>query len=251
MEYLEGINLEVLVSEFGPQPPARVVHVVKQIAGALGEAHAMGLIHRDVKPANIILCERGGAPDVAKIVDFGVVKDVGRAEKPSITGADAITGTPLYLAPETLTADGSVDPRSDIYALGAVAYFLLTGTTVFAGGSVFEICSRHLHTAPDPPSARLGRALPRGLEAVVMSCLEKDPGRRPQTAPELSDLLSDSDDVAPWGEGQAHAWWLEHGARVRGLRARARSEPLDLDTPIRLDVDVEEHLRAADRGTRS
>src|SRR5262249_20294471 len=124
MEYLEGLNLEELVREFGPQGPARVAHILRQVAGSLAEAHREGLIHRDVKPPNILLCERGGQADVAKVVDFGLARDLDRAST-SLTHADAITGTPLYLAPEAITAPESVDARADLYALGAVAYYLL------------------------------------------------------------------------------------------------------------------------------
>ena len=149
--------------EDGPQPPARVVHVLRQVAAALAEAHGIGLIHRDVKPENIILCERGLIPDVAKVVDFGLVRDLERAADSSST--NVVQGTPLYLSPEAITAPDRVDGRGDLYALGAVGYFLLTGQHVFSGATLVEVCSHHLHTQPVPPSERLGRPLPAALEA--------------------------------------------------------------------------------------
>src|SRR5262249_50663483 len=155
MEFLEGMTLEDLVERFGPQPEARVVHLLRQITGALAEAHEAGLIHRDVKPANVIVTERGGVHDVVKVLDFGLVKHVSRKRdaKPEADAADAgatrvgtITGTPLYLAPEAIETPDTMDARADIYALGAVAYYLLTGKHAFWGKSVAEVIAHHLHT---------------------------------------------------------------------------------------------------------
>jgi tRNA A-37 threonylcarbamoyl transferase component Bud32 len=218
MEYLDGIDLESLVLEHGPQPAERVVHVLQQVCGSLGEAHERGLIHRDVKPANIILCERGGALDVAKVVDFGLVKDLEQAS--GITQADTLTGTPLYLAPESIRGE-DVDGRADLYALGAVGYYLLVGRNVFEGRTLVEVCGHHLHARPQPPSERLGHSVPPKLEAVILSCLEKDPQSRPGSARHLARALA-SCDVSAWGDDQARAWWREHGRRERapgdGLR---------------------------------
>lgn len=216
MEYLEGIDLESMVREHGPQPPARVVHILKQACGSLGEAHESGLIHRDVKPANVILCERGGTPDVVKVVDFGLVKDLEQSD--GITQADTLTGTPLYLAPEAIRGE-NVDGRGDLYALGAVGYFLLAGANVFEGKTVVEICGHHLHASPTPPSSRLGREIPPKLEAVILSCLEKDPDRRPRTARELAATLAACDDVNEWTEADARAWWEDHGPPSPGRRS--------------------------------
>jgi serine/threonine-protein kinase len=213
MEYLEGITLERLVDEHGPQPPARVAHVLRQITGSLGEAHGVGLIHRDVKPANVILCERGGVLDVAKVVDFGLVRDLEAPQGATLTGLNTITGTPLYLAPEAITDPPSVDARSDLYAVGAVAYFMLTGRNVFEGATLIEVCSHHLHTAPVPPSQRVGHALPPKLEALVMACLEKDPRRRPQSAQQVADSLLACDDLGSWADADARKWWAAYRAR--------------------------------------
>jgi eukaryotic-like serine/threonine-protein kinase len=237
MEYLEGINLEALVREFGPQPPARVAHLMRQVAGALGEAHGVGLIHRDVKPANIILCQRGGAPDVAKVVDFGLVKALEEpTASPDVSALNVIKGTPLYLSPESISAPDKVDGRSDLYALGAVGYYLLTGTHVFEAATVIEVCSHHLHTVPEPPSARLGQTLPARLEAVILSCLEKNAERRPQSAQALAAALLACDDVGPWTEREALAWWADHCEHVeRACRGVKCHNTMNVDLAERLD----------------
>jgi predicted Ser/Thr protein kinase len=206
MEYLDGTNLEDLVRAHGAQPEARVVHVLRQICGSLDEAHGIGLIHRDIKPANVILCSRGGAADVVKVVDFGLVRDLHGTEEVALTSERAIAGTPMYLSPEAIRAPDTVDARSDLYAVGGVAYFLLTGQPVFEGRSLVEVCGHHLHTEPVPPSRRAGITIDRALEACVLACLEKDPQRRPQTAHALGDLLAASG-VARWTEEDARAWW--------------------------------------------
>jgi hypothetical protein len=215
MEYLDGIDLERLVRTFGPLPPARTVHVLRQVAGALQEAHDLGLIHRDVKPANVILCRRGGLSDVAKVVDFGLVKDLSASEPVELTGANTIAGTPLYLSPEAITSAEGVGPESDLYALGAVGYFLSTGRPPFQG-SLIEVCGHHLHTVPARPSERLGEDLPGAFEDVLMRCLQKDPRRRYASATALADAL-DACGVASWTQAEARAWWRENeGRRTTG-----------------------------------
>jgi serine/threonine-protein kinase len=210
MEYLDGTNLEQLVRTDGPQSPARVVHILQQVAGALAEAHDVGLVHRDVKPANIILCERGGMPDVAKVVDFGLVKRFEASADEStiaVTAAHTLMGTPMYMAPEAITGDSPVDARSDLYALGAVGYFLLTGTPVFMAKTIVEVCAHHLHTEPEPPSARRGQALPPALERVILQCLAKAPHDRPRDARSLMRALALCADETPWSEEEATHWW--------------------------------------------
>ena len=158
----------------------------------------MGLIHRDIKPANVMLCERGGMPDVVKVVDFGLVKKIdGGGEQVALTNTNAITGTPLYLAPESITRPDEVDARIDIYAMGALGYFLLTGMPPFNGRTVVEICGHHLHTAPESPSVRLGRTVPAPLEALLLSCLAKDPAARPRDAQAVLVLLAECEKAAP------------------------------------------------------
>ena len=208
MEYLDGINLEDLVRVDGPQPPGRVLAILDQVCGALAEAHEHDLVHRDIKPANIILTERGGEPDVAKVVDFGLVKRLSDAH-PEVTSSTSnlLTGTPMYMSPEAMVAPDSGDPRSDLYALGAVAYFLLTGRPVFDRTSVAEIIADHLHTRPILPSARSGLAIPADLEQLVMQCLEKDPSDRPRTARELREQLRRIEVRPPWSTADAALWW--------------------------------------------
>ena len=231
MEYLEGTDLDALVRGDGPQPPARVVHVLQQVASALVEAHGIGLIHRDVKPENIILCERGGIPDVAKVVDFGLVRDLEPIGGARLTQANVVQGTPLYLSPEAITAPDAVDARSDLYGLGAVGYYLVTGTHVFGGATTVEVCSHHLHSRPQPPSERLGRPVPAGLERLLLACLQKDPAQRPRSAAALRDALRDLDDVGRWGETEAREWW-ERWRRGRPER------PRDLTTRATRTLDV-------------
>ncbi len=225
MEFLDGIDLEQLVRGDGHQPPARVVHVLAQVCGALAEAHGAGLIHRDIKPANILLCERGGVHDVAKVVDFGLVKERTAVDGGvSLSAAHTITGTPLYLSPEAIDAPERVDPRSDLYALGAVGYFLLTGRPVFEADSVIAVCGHHLHTPPVPPAERLGRRLPDSLSRLLLQCLAKRPEERPQTAADLRAALLGCG-VAPWTEVEAAAWWCDRGRAVQARRQAAPVEP--------------------------
>jgi serine/threonine-protein kinase len=174
MELLDGVTLEELVEREGRPSPGRVVHILRQVVSALVEGHGIGLIHRDIKPSNVLLCERGGIPDFAEIVDFGLVKDRGDAGT-DLSAATTIDGTPRYLPPEAIRDPEHLDARADVYQVGAVAYFLLTGRRVFDGGSVIEVCRHHLHTPVEPPSMRIGASIPEEVEALVMACLEKDP----------------------------------------------------------------------------
>jgi serine/threonine-protein kinase len=213
MEYLEGLDLQALVEKTGPQPSARVAHLLAQIAGALGHAHGLGLLHRDVKPANVFLCERGAQHDVVKVLDFGLSKEFGTARTDvDRTEAGAIVGTPMYLAPEALTAPDRMDGRSDLYALGALGYFLLTGATPFAGNTVLEVCCQHLHSEPLPPSARVREAIPAELERLVLSCLAKSPEARPRDAAALSRALSPL--ASGWTQDRAERWWTERAEAI-------------------------------------
>ena len=229
MEFLDGINLEQLVRSESAQPPGRVVHILQQVAGALAEAHDIGLVHRDVKPANIILCERGGMPDVAKVVDFGLVKrfqaDPADATM-AVTAEHTVLGTPLYMAPEAITGDSSVDARSDLYALGAVGYFLLSGTPVFTARTIVEMCAHHLHTQPAPLSSRAGHAIPASLERLIMLCLEKAPRDRPASARAMQQALAECARETPWPEAEAARWW----SRFRGEKGARKSHRDDQST---------------------
>jgi serine/threonine-protein kinase len=226
MELLDGATLLSIVEADGPQPPGRVISIVDQIAGALAEAHAVNLIHRDVKPANIMLVEQGGRPDFAKVLDFGLVKELERADRAGLTHSGAITGTPQYLSPEGLKAPDTVDIRSDIYALGAVAYFLLAGDHVFTAETVVEVCTKHINDEPEPIAERRGSSVPADLEAVILKCLAKDRDDRPQSAREVSNLLRECEDAGSWTDREAREWWERHGPELADMRrAEAVSGP--------------------------
>ena len=208
MEYLDGIDLQSLVDRYGPQPEARVVTILQQVCGSLYEAHSLGLVHRDIKPANIMLNRRGGESDVVKVLDFGLVKALDDVESSQQSGG--LSGTPLYMSPESIQTPDGVDGRSDLYAVGAVGYFLLTGQTVFQAGSLGELCQQHIVSIPESPSQRLGHAVSAGLENALLSCLEKTRVRRPQTARDLSKLLEASAISKSWTQDDSEAWWGRH-----------------------------------------
>jgi hypothetical protein len=214
MELLDGATLQRIVALDGAQPAGRVVRILAMVCGALTEAHAIGLIHRDIKPANIMLCTQGGERDVVKLLDFGLVKEFEVDREVDLTAASTVVGTPKYMAPESILEPDTVDARTDIYALGAVAYYLLAGVDVFDGKSIVEVCSQHLHQEPMPLSAR-GPAIPAELEAVVLACLNKDPDRRPQSAAELRRLV-EACPVEPWDSARALAWWREYQRDLDG-----------------------------------
>ncbi len=235
MELLDGATVTDIVEATGAQDPARVVHILRDAASALAEAHDAELIHRDIKPSNIMLVEQGGKPDVAKVLDFGLVKELEGADDAGLTQANSITGTPQYLAPEAITAPASVDARSDLYALGAVGYFLLTGSHVFEGATIVEVCGAHLHKTPEPLSERLGDPLPPDLEALILKCLAKKPEERPQSADELERALAAceiGEEVGRNAQGHGLGQLLRNGIQVaRGqdgprLRSETRTEDL-------------------------
>jgi serine/threonine-protein kinase len=207
MELLEGSDLETLVREHGPLPARRVAHILRQVCESLEEAHSQGLVHRDIKPANIHLGKVGVRWDFVKVLDFGLVKSVVK-EDTQISLATAVgrtPGTPSYMAPEMALGE-AVDGRADIYALGCVAYFLLTGKLVFDADSTFQMIARHLRNDPVPPSLRGKVEIPERLEGVVMKCLAKNPDDRPQGARDLSAML-DACLLGEWTQEEAQAWW--------------------------------------------
>ena len=206
MELLEGITLESLVRRFGPLPAGRVIHVLRQVCDSLEEAHTAGLIHRDIKPANIHLGRVGLQHDFVKVLDFGLVKSVTGGGEESLASAEGLTpGTPAYMAPELAQAE-SVDGRADLYSLGCVAYFLLTGRLVFEGESAIQVLLKHLQHAPVPPSEFSGQPIPAGLDQLVLACLAKRPDDRPSSAADLERSLA-AVNVEPWTQEQAEAWW--------------------------------------------
>jgi serine/threonine protein kinase len=235
MEYLRGLTLDVMVTRFGPMPEARVAHILRQVCGSLAEAHEAGLVHRDIKPQNLMLCHRGGVPDMVKVLDFGLVKESGQTD-PGLTRDGASVGTPLYMSPEIASASGEIDARSDLYSLGAVAYYLLTAEQPFSGTNAREVMRRHGEERPAAPSERLGRAMNEALEDTVRRCLPKSPASRPQTARELETMLTDV--VIPgldaWSDTEADAWWRAELPELIGLRTDAASD----EVPATLTVDV-------------
>jgi eukaryotic-like serine/threonine-protein kinase len=206
MEYLEGLNLDDLVKKHGPLPEARAVFLLRQVCGSLAEAHAQGMVHRDIKPANIFLTCRGGLHDFVKVLDFGLVKSLG-ADRANVTSPSALMGTPYYMSPEAVDQPDTVDARADVYAVGAVGYFLLTGTPVFTGSSILEICRKHASEAPQPPSLRSGKAVSRDLEALLLRCLAKAPADRPGDAAALLRELEACAVTGAWTVQDAAAWW--------------------------------------------
>jgi hypothetical protein len=212
MELLGGHNLDTLVERCGPLPPARVVHLLLQACGSLQEAHGAGLIHRDIKPANLILCERGGVADTLKVLDFGLVKRTNEGNS-KLTAVNSIMGTPAFLAPEVISDGGASSALSDIYALGATAYYLLTGKLLFEGKDVMQILMAQVNEAPTPPSKHV-EGIPADLEAVVLRCLVKMPEGRPQTTEKLADALAECACAGEWTQREARAWWAVNGPKL-------------------------------------
>ena len=215
MELLEGLDLASLVQRFGPVPPERALEVLRQACRSLGEAHAAGLLHRDIKPHNLHLCRLGLEFDVIKVLDFGLVKSL-REGAADLTADGILTGTPAYMPPERVQGRDA-DERSDIYALGCVAYWMLTGQTLFSGDPM-AMMLHHVRTAPQPPSKSAPGVNPERLEQIVLACLEKSPERRQPSAIELWRHLEDEKVVAPWTAERAESWWREHLPAQAGPR---------------------------------
>ncbi len=221
MEYLPGVTLERLIRISGPQCPARVIHILREVTDSLREAHDIGLIHRDIKPANIMLCERGGIYDVPKVVDFGIVKNVD-SEDVKLTAVDVMSGTPQYLSPEGIKTPGDIDARADLYSLGAVGYFLLTGEPVFEGATVMEVCAQHLKEVPVPPSQRLGKPIPPALERLILQCLAKNRDKRPRNAQRMYEALALCEDFGRWTRSRPGNGGTPTSSRSR-IRRRSSS----------------------------
>ena len=207
MELLDGMDLESLVRQHGPVPPNRTVFILRQVCESLAEAHALGLVHRDIKPANIHVGRLGLHYDFVKVLDFGLVKQIARQreERLLVTAAGLTPGTPSYMAPE-VTLGEEYDGRADLYALGCVAYFLLTGLLVFDGFDAMNVVAKHLRVEATAPSRRATQYVPAALDAIVLACLAKRPEDRPRDAAQLSRRLA-SVDLEPWSEEEAEAWW--------------------------------------------
>jgi serine/threonine-protein kinase len=222
MEMLNGLSLEALVKRFGPVRAARTCHFLHQICNSLSEAHENGLIHRDIKPANVFACRLGTAHDFVKVLDFGLVKAARPVDsQPQLTGEGIAAGTPAYMAPEMALEKADVDERADIYSVGCVAYWLLTGQQVFEADSPVATIVEHVQSAPVPPSQRTELEIPAALDELVMACLEKDPADRPQSAGAIIERLCSCVDGDAWDAGAAEDWWRvhlpEHVARMPEL----------------------------------
>ena len=210
MEYLEGLSLADLVERYGPVPPARTAAILRQACASLWEAHACGLVHRDIKPQNIMLCQVRGERDVVKVLDFGLVKQISGEQTRDLTGVMRILGTPLYMSPERIRHPSDADGRADIYALGAVGFFLLTGKRLFETETEHDLTYQVLHVVPRLASECSPYEVPAELDALIGRCLEKDPAARPQTIAEVASALDGVLVHMPWTRIQIDAWWKQH-----------------------------------------
>jgi serine/threonine-protein kinase len=226
MEYLPGMSLLDLVRHSGTLPPARALHLIRQTCNALAEAHDLGLVHRDIKPANIFAAIRGGRHDVAKLLDFGLAKPLTTVDGSQITQEGAITGSPLFMSPEQAIGDRDPDARSDIYALGGVLYFLLTGRAPFDDENPLKVLIAHAHEPPPPPS-QFHPGVPDDVEMIVMRCLQKNPLDRYQSAAEMAAAIEECDDYGRWTRDDARNWWLEK------IAASSAEPPSAADREIR------------------
>jgi serine/threonine-protein kinase len=228
MELLNGRDLETLVREFGPLPSERAAYLLRQVCHSLAEAHARGLVHRDIKPANIYVCRSGLDYDIAKVLDFGLVKVSRRDPAETMLTTDhTTTGTPAYMAPEIILGQADVDRRADVYALGCVAYFLVTGQLVFSGATPMQILVQHVQTEPIPPSQRSELPVPEALERVILACLAKDPAKRPQDASALFDLMVGCHTCEEWSRDKARQWWEMHLPELTGPLAFVGDVPVE------------------------
>ncbi len=245
MELLDGLDLQSLVERFGPQPADRTAYLLIQVCHSLAEAHCRGLIHRDIKPSNIFTCRMGLAVDFVKVLDFGLVKALGDLERdqPLLTAPDATAGTPAYIAPEMVRGDSTIDHRVDIYALGCVAYWLLTGRLVFEAPNALQMLFQHAQKTPIPPSQRIELEIPPAMDALVMACLAKRPEDRPASAAELARRLRAIADNDGWTEERALRWWERH--RPESVRATPTTCELTLTKAMSSDMPLVESEAAA------
>ncbi len=209
MELLNGFDAAQLVERFGPLPAERAVHLLLQMCDSLGEAHAAGMVHRDVKPSNLYVCRYGRAVDFVKVLDFGLVKPR-HVDGFQLTADQVVSGTPAFMSPEQVLGGKELDGRSDLYAVGCVAYWLLTAQWVFTGGNAIQVMMAHARAAPVPPSQRTELPIAADLEGVVMACLEKNPANRPPSADALADALANTSVNGAWTQALARRWWDRH-----------------------------------------
>jgi serine/threonine-protein kinase len=225
MEYLNGLNLEELVAKFGPILPERSVYILTQMCLALEEAHADGLVHRDIKPANIFICKKGLRYDFVKVLDFGLVRNSGfdSQKETRLTQDGRIPGTPAYIAPEAITQQQRLDARADLYSLGCVAFWMLTGRLVFPGKDPLQMILDHLNRKPDPLSKQSELGIPPQFDELVRTCLAKDPNQRPQNAAEVREWLQKIPFSHPWNQARASSWWEINLPFKRADRSLART----------------------------
>ncbi len=238
MEYLHGLNLHDLIARFGPQPEARVIHILAQICDSLAEAHALGLIHRDIKPGNIFLTHRGGVADCVKVLDFGLVREF-RADEAEPMAADSeqmIEGTPWFMPPEAIAGSAQIDPRSDLYSLGALGYFLLTGQYIFDAETVGEIHEKQLHADPIPPSQRTAQPISAEMEQLLLCCLAKEPSARPQSANDLRTRLLACATAGNWPVSARVAWWETYQHQPASTADAAAPQTSTPMATVRIDL---------------
>ena len=224
MELLDGISLQTLVTKFGVQPASRVVTILRQICRSLEEAHEKKIVHRDMKPSNVMICKVAQSYDFVKVLDFGLAKPFDNPAAAQLTVYGMTTGTPEFMSPEVAAASSRIDPRADLYAVGCVGYFLLTGSLVFVDANPVNIALKHMKTAPIPPSRRTDQFIPPDVERVILACLEKLPGARPADARALEQMLA-ACDVPPWTEADARDWWAQHLPATSPMRVFAQLPP--------------------------
>ncbi len=240
MELLDGLDLHTLVKRHGPLPAERAVHFLRQVCHSLAEAEAHGLVHRDIKPANIFVCRYGGDHDFVKVLDFGIVKlahGTSAGADEIETQAHMLRGTPAFIAPEQVLSRGVIDSRADIYSIGCVVYWLLTGELVFTADTAIGVMLHHAQTPPTPASARTELPVPSQFDELILSCLAKDPAKRPQSAKELARRLTAIPEIQAWTEERAHDWWVRHEPAAqfddppRGISASGFSAGPEITSP--------------------
>jgi len=228
MELLEGVDLETLTRRFGPVSAGRAVYLLRHACRSLKEAHARGMVHRDIKPSNIHTCRLGLHVDFVKVLDFGLVKtNVAQAQEETLlTSPDVTTGTPAFMAPEMALGENDIDHRVDIYALGCVGYWLLTGQLVFEADTAVKMMVQHIQSDPVPPSSRTEIDVPPELDRVILACLAKDPAKRPSSAGELERMLGEVPVSRAWTKERAEEWWEQHIPAAAPVTALRQETPL-------------------------
>jgi serine/threonine-protein kinase len=216
MELLQGLDLQDVVNRFGPQAPERVIRILRQTCQSLAEAHQHGLVHRDIKPANLFIARLGTEYDYLKVLDFGIVKDQpgGAGESTLLSAPDLVKGTPAFMAPEVIFGDRVIDGRADLYSLACAAYWALTGQLLFQANTTAQMLLHHAQTPPPALTQVSELPMPKGLEGVLMQCLEKKPAKRPKSALELESRLAEIRCEPPWTNARAREWWERHAPDI-------------------------------------